>query len=172
MQLDPAKILKDRQNNSTTLSQQIASLNGTKPNIGQTYNRAADTSILASGQRSDRNRANFMAHGGGRMGAAGQLLAGESAAGDMTNAQSQAAGLRAEGAQAQFGAELSIQQLLAQLLGQKAQADEQRAARLEERHKRNAAIEHMKNLQESYLPNQSGAFRQRELLNFFNRTAS
>ncbi len=118
MQLDPAKILKDRQNNSTPLSQQIASLNGTKPNIGQTYNRAADTSILASGQRSDRNRANFMAHGGGRMGAGGQLLAGESAAGDMTNAQSQAAGLRAEGAQAQFGAEMSIQQLLAQLLAQ------------------------------------------------------
>lgn len=118
MYLDPGKILKDREKNSTTLSQQIASLKGTKPNIGQTYNRAADTSILASGQRSDRNRANYMAQGGGRMGAAGQLLAGESAANDMMGAQSQAAGLRAQGAEAQFGAEMSIQQLLAQLLAQ------------------------------------------------------
>lgn len=85
------------------------------PNIKQGYDRSADLSIANAGGQASQASNDFMAQGGAKFGAGGQLMGGALRADLMRPAEATAASLHAEGAARQFEAEQQQKQMLWQM---------------------------------------------------------
>lgn len=95
----------------TALSDRIKQLgNRPAPNIGQQYNKAADLGVGAATQSANQGAASFMANEGNRGGVGSSLFSAGVRQQQLAPAMAQASQTRAQGAEAQFGAERQQEQ--------------------------------------------------------------
>ncbi len=95
----------------TALSDRIKQLgNRPAPNIGQQYNKAADLGVGAATQSANQGAASFMANEGNRGGVGASLFSAGVRQQQLAPAMAQASQTRAQGAEAQFGAERQQEQ--------------------------------------------------------------